>query len=81
MELMKLQSVEGVIVMAMLIIVTQLWNHTDVCASRKATQKEIIVITVCHCTTTSLFIRVTKFMPIIANLANVMAMQKAATMT
>lgn len=34
----------GVIAMAMLIIVTQRWNHTSVCASGKAIQKEIMLV-------------------------------------
>lgn len=34
----------GVIAMAMLIIVTQRWNHTCVCASKKAIQKEIMLV-------------------------------------
>lgn len=32
----------GVIAMAMLMIVTQLWNHTGACVWRKAIQKEIM---------------------------------------
>lgn len=38
-------------------------------------------VAVCHCTMTSLFVQVTKFMPITANHASVTAMLKAATMT
>lgn len=34
----------GVIAMAMLIIATQLWNRIGACASRKATQKEIMLV-------------------------------------
>lgn len=40
----SLPVLSGVIVMAMLIIVIQLWNHTDVCVSRKAIQKEIMLV-------------------------------------